>query len=94
VAVLSFLNNGGNPRQQYFADGLVEETITALSRFKSLFVIACSSTFTYKGRDVDVRQVGVELGVRICKSGSRIGATALLIEAATATQNLGRALRR
>jgi adenylate cyclase len=54
----------GDPEQEYFADGVVEEIITALSRFRQLFVIARNSTFTYKGRVVDVKQVGRELGVR------------------------------
>ncbi|HEX2634332.1 MAG TPA: adenylate/guanylate cyclase domain-containing protein, partial [Bradyrhizobium sp.] len=64
IAVLPFQNMSGDPEQEYFADGMVEDIITALSRFKWLFVIARNSTFTYKGRSVDIRQVGRELGVR------------------------------
>jgi hypothetical protein len=64
IAVLPFQNMSGDPEQEYFADGIVEEIITALSRFRQLFVIARNSTFTYKGRAVDVKQVGRELGVR------------------------------
>jgi adenylate cyclase len=64
IAVLPFTNMSGDPEQEYFADGVVEDIITALSQFKSLFVIARNSSFTYKGRSVDVKQVGRELGVR------------------------------
>ena len=60
----------GDPEQDYFADGMVEDIITALSRFKALFVIARNSSFTYKGRAVDVKQVGRELGVRYVLEGS------------------------
>jgi adenylate cyclase len=60
----------GDPEQEYFADGMVEEIITGLSRFRGLFVIARNSSFTYKGRAVDVRQVGRELGVRYLLEGS------------------------
>src|SRR5258707_14382860 len=63
IAVLPFQNMSGDPEQEYFADGMVEDIITALSRFKSLFVIARNSSFTYKGKAVDIRQVGRELGV-------------------------------
>ena len=79
----------GDPEQEYFADGVVEDIITALSRFKSLFVIARNSTFTYKGKAVDMKQVGRELGVRyvlegsVRKSGGRVRITGQLIEAAT-----------
>ena len=62
IAVLPFQNMSGDPEQEYFVDGLVEDIITALSRFKSLFVIARNSTFTYKGKVVDIKQVGRELG--------------------------------
>ena len=65
IAVLPFANMSGDPEQEYFADGMVEEIITALSRIRWLFVIARNSTFTYKGQTVDVKQVGRELGV-IC----------------------------
>jgi class 3 adenylate cyclase len=70
IAVLPFKNMSGDPEQEYFADGVVEEIITALSRFKHLFVIARNSSFTYKGRAVDVKQVGRELGVRYILEGS------------------------
>src|SRR6516164_3826628 len=64
IAVLPFLNMSGDPEQDYFADGMVEELTTALSRFRHLFVIARNSSFTYKGRSIDVKQIGRELGVR------------------------------
>jgi DNA-binding winged helix-turn-helix (wHTH) protein len=64
LAVLPFINIGGDPEQDYFADGIVEEMITALSRMRWLFVIARNSSFTFKGRMVDVKEVGRELGVR------------------------------
>jgi TolB-like protein len=79
----------GDPEQEYFADGMVEDIITALSRFKSLFVIARNSSFTYKGNAVDIKQVGRELGVRyvlegsVRKAGGRVRITGQLIEAAT-----------
>ena len=91
IAVLPFQNMSGDPEQEYFVDGLVEDIITALSRFKSLFVIARNSSFTYKGRAVDIRQVGRELGVRyvlegsVRKAGTRLRITAQLIEADTST---------
>lgn len=87
IAVLPFHSIGDDPEQEYFVDGLVEDIITALSRFKSLFVIARNSSFTYKGRAVDVRQVGRELGVRYVLEGSvrkgsnRLRVTAQLIDA-------------
>jgi adenylate cyclase len=71
VAVLPFQNMSGDPDQDYFADGMVDEITTALSRFKFLFVIACNSSFTYKRKSVDIRQVGRELGVRYVLEGSR-----------------------
>jgi TolB-like protein/tetratricopeptide (TPR) repeat protein len=86
IAVLPFTNMSGDPEQEYFADGVVEDIITALSRFKWLFVIARNSSFTYKGRAVDVKQVGRELGVRyvlegsIRKSGNRVRIAAQLVE--------------
>ena len=89
IAVLPFQNMSGDPEQEYFADGIVEDIITALSRVKWFFVIARNSSFTYKGRAVDVRQVGRELGVRyvlegsIRKSSNRVRITGQLIEAAT-----------
>ena len=70
IAVLPFANMSGDPEQEYFADGMAEEIITALSRCKWLFVIARNSSFTYKGKTVDVRQVGRELGVRYVLEGS------------------------
>jgi TolB-like protein len=89
IAVLPFANMSGDPEQEYFADGMVEEIITALSRIRWLFVIARNSTFTYKGQSVDVKEVGRELGVRyvlegsVRKAGGRVRITAQLIEAAT-----------
>ena len=88
IAVLPFANLSGDPEQEHFADGMVEEIITALSRIRWLFVIARNSTFTYKGRAVDVKQVGRELGVRyvlegsVRKGGNRVRITAQLIDAA------------
>jgi TolB-like protein/class 3 adenylate cyclase/Tfp pilus assembly protein PilF len=89
IAVLPFQNMSGDPEQEYFADGMVEDIITALSRFKSLFVIARNSSFTYKGKTVDIKKVGRELGVRyvlegsVRKAGNRVRITGQLIEAAT-----------
>jgi adenylate cyclase len=91
LVVLPFQNMSGDPEQEYFADGMVEEITTALSRIRSLFVIARNSAFTYRGRAVDVRQVGRELGVRyvlegsVRKAGSRVRITGQLIEAETGT---------
>jgi adenylate cyclase len=91
IAVLPFANMSGDPEQDYFADGMVEEIITALSRIRWLFVIARNSTFTYKGRSVDVKQVGRELGVRyvlegsVCKAGQRVRITGQLIDALSGT---------
>jgi TolB-like protein len=70
IAVLPFINLSGDPEQEYFADGVVEDIIAALSRMHALFVIARNSSFTYKGQSVDVRQVGRELGVRYVLEGS------------------------
>jgi adenylate cyclase len=70
IAVLPFANMSGDPEQEYFADGMVEEIITALSRIRWLFVIARNSSFTYKGQPIDVKQVGRELGVRYVLEGS------------------------
>ena len=87
IAVLPFQNMSGDPEQDYFADGIVEEIITALSHFQQLFVIARNSSFTYKGRSVDVKQAGRELGVRyvlegsVRKAASRVRITAQLIDA-------------
>lgn len=90
IAVLPFENMSGDPEQDYFADGIVEDIITALSRIRWLFVIARNSSFTYKGRAIDIKQVGRELGVRyvlegsVRKAGDRVRITGQLIEAATA----------
>jgi TolB-like protein/Tfp pilus assembly protein PilF len=87
IAVLAFQNMSGDPEQEYFADGMVEEIITALSRIRWLFVIARNSSFTYKGQAVDVKQVGRELGVRyvlegsVRKAGGRVRITPQLIDA-------------
>jgi adenylate cyclase len=92
IAVLPFTNMSSDPEQEFFADGIAEDVITALSRYPSLFVIARNSSFTYKGRAVDVKQVGRELGVRyvlegsLRKSGNRIQVTAQLVEAETGKQ--------
>ena len=89
VAVLPFANMSHDPEQEFFADGIAEDIITALSRYPSLFVIARNSCFTYKGRAVDVKVVGRELGVRyvlegsLHESGNRIRVTAQLVEAET-----------
>jgi adenylate cyclase len=89
IAILPFANMSGDPEQEHFADGIAEDIITGLSRLRWLFVIARNSSFTYKGRNVDVRQVGRELGVRyvlegsVRKGGNRIRITAQLVEAET-----------
>jgi TolB-like protein/class 3 adenylate cyclase len=89
IAVLPFQNMSGDPEQEYFADGMVEDIITALSRFKSLFVIARNSSFAYKGKPVDIKTVGRELGVRYVLEGSvrkaagKVRITGQLIDAAT-----------
>ena len=89
IAVLPFQNMSGDAEQEYFADGMVEDIITGLSRFKWLFVIARNSTFAYKGRSVDIKQVGHELGVRYALEGSvrkaagRVRITTQLIDAET-----------
>jgi adenylate cyclase len=89
IAVLPFQNMSGDPEQEYFVDGMVDDIITGLSRIKWLFVIARNSTFTYKGRLVDVKQVGRELGVRYVLEGSmrkladRVRISGQLIDAAS-----------
>jgi adenylate cyclase len=89
IAVLPFINMSGDPEQEYFADGIVEDILTGLARLRWLFVIARNSSFSYKGRNVDVRQVGRELGVRyvlegsVRRGGNRIRITGQLIEAET-----------
>jgi TolB-like protein len=91
IAVLPFLNLSGDPTQDYFVDGVVEDIISALSRMSWLFVIARNSSFTYKGRAVDVKQVGRELGVRYVLEGSlrkaanRVRITGQLVDTATGT---------
>jgi adenylate cyclase len=91
IVVLPFQNMSGDPEQDYFADGMVEDITTGLSRLRGLFVIARNSSFTYKGRAVDVKQVGRELGVRyvlegsVRKAGSRVRITGQLIDASTGT---------
>ena len=91
IAVLPFANMSGDPEQEYFADGMVEEITTALSRIRWLFVIARNSSFTYKGQAIDVKQVGRELGVRyvlegsVRKAGGRVRITSQLIDALTGT---------
>jgi TolB-like protein len=89
IAVLPFQNMSGDPEQDYFADGMVDEITTALSRFKSLFVIARNSSFTYKGKVVDIKQIGRELGVRyvlegsVRNAGGKVRIIGQLIDAAT-----------
>ena len=89
IAVLPFQNMSGDQEHEYFADGMVEDIITGLSRSKSLFVIARNSTFTYKGKAVDIRQVGRELGVHyvlegsVRRAGKRICVTAQLVDTST-----------
>ena len=89
IAVLPFQNMSGDPEQEYLADGIVEDIITALSHFKGLFVIARNSSFTYEGRAVDVKQVGRELGVRyvlegsVRKAANRVRITGQLVDTAT-----------
>src|SRR5262249_16376132 len=91
IAVLPFINMSGGLEQDYFADGMAEEIITALARCSWLLVIARNSSFTYKGKPVDVRQVGRELGVRyvlqgsVRRAGDRIRFTGQLIDATTGT---------
>ena len=89
IAVLPFLNMSGDPEQEYFADGMVEDIITGLSRVKSLFVIARNSSFAYKGKSPDIRRMGRELGVRyvlegsVRRAGNRVRITGQLVEAET-----------
>ncbi len=89
IAVVPFANMSGDPEQEYFADGIVEDIITALSRFNQLFVIARNSSFAYKGKSVDVKVIGRELGVRyllegsVRKSRNRVRITGQLIDTAT-----------
>jgi TolB-like protein/class 3 adenylate cyclase len=91
IAVMPFQNMSGDPEQEYFADGMVEEIITAFSRIRWLFVIARNSSFAYKGQAIDVKQVGRELGVRyvlegsVRKAGQRVRITGQLVDAQTGT---------
>jgi len=91
IAVLPFQNMSGDPEQEYFADGMVDEIITALSRIRWLFVIARNSSFMFRGQAIDVKQVGRELGVRyvlegsVRKAGQRVRITGQLIDAVTGT---------
>ena len=91
IAVLPFKNMSGDPEQEYFADGVVEEIITALSRFRHIFVIARDSSFTYKGRSADVKKIGRELGVRyvlegsVRKAANKVRITGQLIDTSTRT---------
>jgi adenylate cyclase len=91
IAVLPFENMSGDPEQEYFADGMVEEITTALSRFKLLFVIARNSSFTFKGKAIDIKEVGRRLGVRYVLEGSvrkaagKVRITGQLIDAVTGT---------
>jgi len=94
IAALPFQNWSGDPEQEYFADGTVEDIISALSRIRWLFVIARNSSFTYKGRAIDVKQVGRKLGVRyvlggsVRKAANRVRITGQLIDATTGTHLL------
>jgi adenylate cyclase len=89
IAVLAFQNMSGDPEQEYFADGIVEDITTALSRFKTLFLIARDSSFAYKHKATDARRIGTELGVRyvlegsVRKGGDRLRITAQLIDTTT-----------
>ena len=89
IAVLPFQNMSGDPEQEYFADGIVDDITTALSRFKLVFVIARNSSFAYKGKAVDIKQIGRELGVRYVLEGSvrkaagKVRITGQLIDATT-----------
>lgn len=91
IAVLPFTNMSGDPEQEYFADGMVEDIITGLSKTKALFVIARNSSFTYKGKAIDIQRVGSELGVRyvlegsVRRAGNRLRITGQLIDAANGT---------
>ena len=100
LAVLPFVNLSGDPEQDYFADGVVEDIITALSRFRTFAVIARNSSFVYKGRAVDVRQVAEELGVRyvlegsVRRAGERLRIAAQLVDGSSGLAPLGPQLRR
>jgi adenylate cyclase len=95
IVVLPFINVGNDPEQEYFADGISEDIITAMSKWRWLFVIARNTSFVYKGKSIDIKQVGRELGIRyvlegsVRKAGNRVRITAQLIEAATGTHLWG-----
>jgi TolB-like protein len=95
IAVLPFTNMGSDPEQEYFADGISEDIITALSKSRWLFVIARNTSFVYKGKAIDIKQIGRDLGVRyvlegsVRRAGNRVRITAQLIEAATGTHLWG-----
>ena len=95
IAVLAFTNMNGDPGQDYFSDGIIDDIITKLSRFSELFVISRNSSFQYKGRSPDIRQVGRELGVRyvlegsIRRAGDRVRISAQLIDAVTGARRWG-----
>ena len=92
MAVLPFRNVSGDPDQEYFCDGVTEEIITALSRWRSFLVISRNSSFTYRGKNTDVRQIGRELGARyvvegsVRKAGDRVRITAQVSESTTGLQ--------
>ena len=99
IAVLPFQNMSGDPEQEYFADGLTEDIITELAHISSMSVIARNSTFVYKGKAVDVKKVGCDLGARYVLEGSvrrmnqRVRVTAQLIETSTGLSPMGREIR-
>jgi adenylate cyclase len=96
IAILPFANMSRDPDQEYFADGITEDIITELSQFSELFVIARNSSFQYKGRTIDARQIGRELGVRylldgsVRRVGSRVRIAAQLVDALTGVQRWGK----
>ncbi len=99
IVILPFQNMSSDPEQDYFADGMVDDITTAVSRFHSLFVISRNSAFTYKGRTADVREIGQQLGVRYVVEGSvrkaeqRIRITCQLVRAETRAASMGGAVR-
>ena len=99
IAVLAFQNMSGDPDQEYFADGLAEDIITRLSRLRWLFVSARNSSFTYKGKSVDAKKVGRELGVRyvidgsVRRSGHRLRMSSQVIDSSTGLQVWAEAVR-
>ena len=99
IAVLPFDNMSGDPEQEFFADGLTEDIITELSRFRELLVISRNAVFVHKGKHIKAKQVGLEFGVdyiaegSVRKAGDRVRVTVQLIDAETETHHLGRTLR-